>query len=306
MKGRKKLSKRIIALICAGAFILALGVTLLGFYIGYFMCDAAAYVWRPDYEQLSEKQLKEIYDKDKLTDGDYEVLFKQTGLTKIGIQRAKQKSNGWETVKKIQEVYFAEHTPDPDEYFPLVCTDYMKDDVARLIYLEQGDILIGSSTHFSGFRIGHAAIVTNSSGVIYQSNQVGVSNGFSTAANMFANRTNFMVLRIKPEYFSESGTDDESYRQNLARVTEYISTQFDDVSYSVFTGVFTKKDSMKNTSCAHLLWYGFKHFDDENGGRFNLDLDSNGRLLVMPKNISESPYVELVQTFGFNPDKMYE
>ena len=77
----------------------------------------------------------------------------------------------------------------------------------------------------------------------------------------------------------------------------------------MFTGVFTKKDSMTATSCSHLIWYGFKHFDDgkpEGEKKYSLDLDSNGRLLVTPKNISESPYVELVQTFGFNPAKMYE
>lgn len=307
MKGKTKLSRRIKVMIAAATFVAVLGFTLLGFYIGFWVLHGKLHSWRPDYEMLSTEELKEIYTQETLSDDDYQILFEQTGLTKIGIDRAKAQRYGWNRVLSIQQSYFKERSIDRFSYAPLVCTEYMDDNSAEMIYLERGDIIISSATHFAGFKIGHSAIVTNgATGQIYQSNQVGVANGFDKANEMFANRINFMVVRIKPEYFSENGVDDESYRNNLDRVAEYISTQFTDVPYSVFTSVFTKKDSIRTTSCSHLLWYGFMHFDDENGGRFNLDLDSNGRVLVMPKNISESPYVELVQTFGFDPDKMYD
>ena len=307
MQSKKRLTIRIKALIAAGVFIAAILLSLLGFYIGYWVSDAKARVWNPSYEMLAEDELKAIYDKPELDGNDYKTLFEQTGLTRIGIDRARAKGDyGWNTVLAIQESYFKKRGVKKYRYAPLVCTEYMDGDTAELIFLEQGDIIISSSTHFSGFRIGHSAIVTDGDNAeIYQSNQVGVSNGYSDAYEMFATRTNFMVLRIKPKYFSENGVDDASYRNNLERVTEYISKRFTEVPYSFVTGVFTKKDSMKATSCAHLLWYGFKHFDDENGGKFNLDIDSNGRLLVVPKNIAESPYVELVQNFGFDPKIMY-
>lgn len=308
MSKKTKLSKRIIALIIAGVFVAIILFTLLGFYIGFWVLHGKLRSWHPDYDMLSTEELEEIYSKEILSESDYQILFEQTGLTQVGIDRAKAQKYGWERVLSIQQSYFKERRVLSMGYVPLVCTDYMDGDPAGMIYLERGDIILSSSTHFSGFKIGHAAIVTNYKfmGEIYQSNQVGVANGYSDAYKMFTNRINFMVVRIKPEYFSENGVDDKSYRNNLDRVAEYIATQFTDVPYSVFTGVFTKKDSMKSTSCSHLLWYGFKHFDDENGGKFNLDLDSNGRLLAMPKNISESSYVELVQTFGFDPAKMYE
>lgn len=307
MANKTKLSTRIKALIAAAIFVAILGFTLLGFYIGFWVLHGKLRSWHPDYDILSTEELKAIYDKESLSDNDYQILFEQTGLTKIGIDRAKTHQYGWNRVLSIQKSYFKERGIARLDYAPLVCTEFMNGTSAEIIYLERGDIIISSSTHFAGFKIGHAAIVTDgTSGQIYQSNQVGVANGFDNAYEMFANRLNFMILRIKPEYFSENGVDDDSYRNNLDRVAEYISTQFGDVPYSVFTSVFTKKDSMKTTSCSHLLWYGFKHFDDENGGRFNLDLDSNGKVLVMPKDISESPYVELVQTFGFDPDKMYD
>lgn len=306
MSKKNKLSVRIKALIAAGAFIAVILFTLLGFYIGFWVLHGKMRIWNPDYDMLSADELKLIYDKKDLTESDYRILFEQTGLTKIGIDRAREQYYGWSKVLAIQQSYFTERKIYSYDFAPLICTDYMDGMPASIIFLERGDIIISSSTHFSGFSIGHSAIVINSFGKVYQSNNVSEVNGYAYADEMFANRINFMVVRIKPEYFSENGMDDASYRDNLDRVTRYIETQFTDVPYNPTTGVFTKKDGTKGTSCSHMLWYGFKHFDDENGGRFNLDLDSNGRLLVVPKDISKSPYVELVQTFGFDPNKMYE
>lgn len=313
MANKTKLSRRIIALITAAIFVAVLGLTFLGFYIYFWTLHGKLQVWRPDYDMLSTTELWTIYQKESLSDEDYRILFEQTGLTKVGIDRAKAQKRGWLKVLATQQSYFKERGVAPALYAPLICTDFVDGDPAEVTFLERGDIIISSATHFSGFKIGHSAIVTDGYfGLIYQSNQVGIANGYATVSEMFSSRINFMVLRIKPEFFSENGVDDDSYRNNLNRVTKYIETQFTDVPYSVFTGVFTKKDGMRSTSCSHLLWYGFKHFDDprpgeeSNTGKYNLDLDSNGRLLAMPKDIAQSPYVELVQTYGFDPAKMYD
>lgn len=304
---KRRLPKRIIALIVAGAFIAFLGLTLLGFFIAFWVSDGTAYVWRPSYEMLSKDELSAVYNKAELSEADYELLFEQTGLTKTGIDRARERTNGWARVRAIQQSYFKERGVAPAQFAPLICTDHLTGDPMEMIYLERGDIIITSSTHFASFRIGHSAIVTNGAmNTVFQSNQVGVANFYANANEMFANRINFMVLRIKPEYFSDSGLDDAQYRENLDRVTYYIEHDLKDIPYSVFTGVFTNKDSAVSTSCSHLIWYGFKHFDDVNGGKFNLDLDPDGGPLVVPKDMSESPYLEVVQIFGFDPDKMYE
>lgn len=49
--------------------------------------------------------------------------------------------------------------------------------------------------------------------------------------------------------------------------------------------------------CSHVLWYAFK--------QFGINLDSNGGLLVMPRDIARSPHLELVQNFGFDPEKLW-
>lgn len=319
---RRKLKKRIIALIVCGAFVVSLGIAVLGFQIAFMVTDATARCWRPDYAALPENELKELYLKPDKTDDDYQTLFAQTGLTKIGIDRAlKRGESGWQRVREIQREYFAKHEVENGFYCPFICTDHITD-YSREIFLEQGDILLTSSTHLSSFRIGHSGIVHNPDSYrsVFQATTIGSENGDAPISVGFTNRIDFMIVRIKPEVYSSDGSSNENdpaYKKALADVVEYITTELSDVPYSPLTGIFTAKDSVKTTMCSHLIWYGFMHFDDLLGendsaktgytryGTRNLDLDPNGGLLVMPKDISVSPYVELVQSFGFDPAVMY-
>lgn len=297
---RRKLRKRTIALIVAGCFLGVILLTFGGFYIAYGVTDAKGKTWLPDYERMPKEQLTELYNKPALSDEDYAAFYAQTGLTKVGVDRARERTDGFSRILLLQENYFEERETIRDVYAPLICNDRTNSPAAT-IFLERGDIIISSSTHFAGWRIGHAAIVTDPAH-IFEATQVGSASRESNI-NSITDRINFMVLRIKPEYF---GGDDGSYRSNLDRVTSYIQDDLKDAPYSVFTGIFTDKNKCKATMCSHLLWYGFMHFDDENGAKYALDLDPNGGALVMPKDISRSPYVELVQTFGFDPEKLYE
>lgn len=306
MKNRKRISKKILAIIIAGTFAVILGFTVLGFFIAFWVCDKTAYVWTPGYARLSEDNLRNLYETAD-TDEEFQILFEQTGLTKIGIERARERKFGWLRVKQIHENYFTPREAVNDYYCPLICTDFINEP-SKEIYLEKGDILITSSTHFSGFRIGHSGIVADPENEfpVWQASQVGESNGYATVDDGFTSRINFMVVRIKPEVFGAESARDEKYIKAMEDVADYIVNDLKDSKYTPFTGVFTNKNNAKYTSCSHLLWYGFLHFDDKNGGQRNVDLDPNGGLLVTPKDISRSPYVELVQTFGFDPDKMYE
>lgn len=306
MAKSKVLKRLIITLISIVSVAAALGIAVLGFFVAYWVTDATAYTWTPTYEKLSDEELQALYENAQ-TDEEFDKLFEQTGLTKIGIERARQRQSGWERVKQIRDSYFMPRTVRCSPYAPLICTDHI-DDHSTEIFLEKGDILITSSTHFSSFRIGHSGIVADpqSSMPIWQATQIGDENGYASVRSGFTNRMNFMVVRIKPQAFNCQSVDDEEYKRAINDVVSFITTDLKDAIYSPFTGVFTPKNDCKYTSCSHLIWYGFMHFDDDNGGARNIDLDCNGRLLATPKNISESEYVELVQTFGFDPDKMYE
>ena len=103
-KRRKKLSGRKKLAIALAAFVLFVGGVLGGLQIGVVWADKTWVHWRPDYEKTD---ITVVLDKAELTDEDYELLYRQTGLTKLGIDgllEAGKKSQ----ILKIQEFYFEE------------------------------------------------------------------------------------------------------------------------------------------------------------------------------------------------------
>ena len=49
-------------------------------------------------------------------------------------------------------------------------------------------------------------------------------------------------------------------------------------------------DDIEGTHCAHLVWYAYN--------RFGYDVDSDGGVIVTPRDIFESPVWEVVQVYG--------
>lgn len=277
---KRKLSKKIIAAIVCAAVIASILLSCLGLQIAFTVADGIK-CWRPDYAPLSEEELIQLIDNE-----DYDELYKQTGLTEIGIKRALAKgADGIALIKKIQEDFFAKHEVENDFFAPIICTDFIGESVAN-IYLEDGDILVTSSTHLSGFRIGHAGLVTNASkGEVIQASAYGSTSDIGTIGD-FTDRVNFMVLSVK-------NADNDTKK----KVAKYAEENLQGKSYDVTAGVFTKKNSCERTQCAHLVWYAYK--------QFGIDIDGNRGLVVTPRNIANSPDIEVVQVFGFDPVKLW-
>lgn len=275
-KKRRKLTKKIIALIVCACFICTVLLTALGFYIAFLVADGIQ-VWTPDYEM---EDIEDILGKDELSDEDYELLYKQTGLTKTGIDRALAKgAAGRNRILAIQKDYFGEYEVINDSFAPYVCTDRIEETITH-IYLEKGDIVVTSSTHIAGWRIGHSGLVVNTGGGVLQAMAYGSPSYIGNIYD-FTSRVNFMILSVK--------TDDETKNA----VIEYATENLIGLKYNGAAGILTNKNSIDTTQCAHLVWYAYS--------QFGIDLDSNGGKLVVPKNIANSPYVELVQVFGFDP-----
>ena len=281
MKG-KKLSKKIIFAIVAAAIIGAILLTCLGLEIAFLVADKIE-CWRPDYEKTD---IREILDKDELSDEDYEALYFQTGLTRTGIDRILSHGlNGKNKAARIQDDFFAEHTVKNNLFAPYVCTDSIEKRI-ETVYLEDGDIIVTSSTHLSAWRIGHSGLVTNAAkGHILQANAIGDTSRIGDVGD-FNDRVNFMVLSPKVN------------RETKAKVCKYAEENLTGKIYDPTAGVFSSKDSVNKTQCAHLVWYAYK--------QFGIDLDSNVGLVVTPKNLANSPLVEVVQVFGFDPVKLWK
>ncbi len=276
----------------AVAFATVLGVLLIifsGLEIAFVVADGIE-CWSPDYARVD---LTEILNKTELTDEDYSLLYDQTGLTKTGINRALARGeSGKRKIKDIQNDFFEKHEVKNGKFAPLVCTDYIEKSVEN-IYLEKGDILITSSTHISGVRIGHAGLIVNGDyGQVLQANAYGnksrIDSG-SAGAGEFTRRTNFMVFRIK---------DEIANGQKIEEIVDYAANNLVGIPYEGLAGLVTDKNKIDKTQCAHIIWYAFK--------QFGIDLDCNGGLLVTPYDIANSECVELVQVFGFDKDRLWK
>ena len=279
----KKLIRSFVAVILCGAVL----ITALCFQIAFTKADYII-CWRPDYEK---REISAILDKQILSDEDYGLIYAQTGLTEIGVDRMLEKKAGKSRILKLQEQYFAPHEVKNGFFAPFVCTDYIGEHITPC-YTDYGDIIVTSSTHFAGWRIGHAGLVVNSTTdsttvtpKVLQANAVGSKSRISNLSD-FTDRVNFMILRPKCD------------RETKKRVAEYAINNLQGKVYDFTVGFFTDKNDVEKTQCAHLVWYVYN--------MFGIDLDSNGGRLVSPKDIAASPYVEIVQIFGFDPQKLYE
>lgn len=284
VKTRKKFTKRIIALIVCAAFIVFLALIAFGLQIAFWVSDASIKCIQPDYEMVDLDK----YLDGELTDEDYEILYRQTGLTRIGIDRALAKGvAGKNRIKEIQADLFEKHEVKNGQVAPYACTDYLEKHIAN-IYLEDGDIIVTSSTHISFVRIGHAGMVTD--GAFSQVLQANAYGTYSRIGNIrdFSDRVNFIVLRPNPDMIS-SGV--------VKKVVEYAKTNLLGIPYEGLTGVVTNKNDIKKTQCAHVVWYAYK--------QFGIDLDSNGGAMVVPYDLANSAYLQPVQVFGFDLDKLW-
>lgn len=278
----KKLSKKIIFLIVAAAIIGTVALSCIGLEIAFVVADGMEY-WRPDYEKVD---LYSTLNKETLTDDDYELIFAQTGLTKIGVDRMRSKGNvGISRILKIQNDYFTDYKIINNHVAPFICTDVI-DGSVTLSYFEDGDIIVSSSTHLSGWRMGHAGLVVDANeNAILQANAI-FDNSKIGGIKDFNNRINFMVLSPKVD------TDVK------AEVCAYAKENLIGKIYDPTAGVFSDKKSITKTQCAHLVWYAYN--------LFGVDLDFNGGLVVTPRDIANSPDVELVQIFGFDPEDLWK
>lgn len=241
-------------------------------------------VWRPDYDKVS---IEEVLEKAELTDADYELLYEQTGLTKLGVDGLKDRGLTG-LILQIQSNYFAPVEIEYTTILPYVLVG-KREDFAPLCWLEDGDIIISQSTTVAGVKVGHSALVVDGENArVLESTQIGTDSGF-VDAGVETLMSSYMVLRPTkiPENIRRDAVD--FAKENLVGIP-----------YNQLVGLiprkFTKK--IKSTQCAHLCWYAYK--------KFGYDLDSNGGLFVAPKDIANSSYLEVVQIYGFDPENLWK
>ncbi len=282
-KNKKKWSvrKRVIAVVC-GVVLFALSV--LGFLqLGAIYTGKTWEQWYPDYEK---QDIRSLLVKPDLTEEDYDLLYRQTGLTKLAIDDMRVNVWGREQIIRVQTMFFKEHTVTSEWFAPFTYMDVIEDS-SEFGYLQDGDIIISATTRVSWWRYGHACIVIDGTRkMIAESVGPGEISEISPAS-VCDQYADFLVLRPKVD------------KETKEKVVNFIQEEMIGLPYQYSVGILSKKykEELKETQCAHFVWYAYK--------KFGVDLDGNGGGLVKPQDFFLSDDVELVQAFGFDLDKLW-
>ncbi len=234
--------------------------------------------YTPDYKK---EDISALLSKDALTDEDYSLLFNQTGLTKIGIDSLNSAGRS-EDILKIQEDFFARYQIKKIQFSPLTCCHENYEEI-ETVPLENGDIIISPTSHFSFFEMGHSAIVVDSAeGKVINATGYNNKSCYENISGITIDPS-FIILRPKAD------------QKTKAQIVEYVKTELLDLPYSISVGVLYPKFSEKPiaTNCSHLIWQAFK--------KFGFDIDGNGGGVVLPMDFAQSGHLEIVQIRGIDP-----
>jgi uncharacterized protein YycO len=283
---RHRAARRIVKVLAA----LFIAVCLVGIMNWFIEGDA---IWKPDYQK---ENLSSVVSKDQLTDDDYIMIFQQTGLGRDAADKIRQEKTGVSRVSSFEQYqndFFAKNDYECRVYVFIVHDERTVDgggNLKKSFHIEDlrdGDILITKSTHSFGWRHGHAAIVTNAKkGETIEALLLGNPAVLDTTSK-WETYTSFIQLRLKNHDEVDAG-----------KIAEYAKKKVLGVPYGLLTGIPVKApDEIKQTQCAHLVWYPYEHF--------GYDLDSDGSWLVTPNDITNSDLLEVVQVYGVNPEEIW-
>ncbi len=280
IKTNKRGAKRILFVLLA---LLLIFVCFLGaLELGVVVQKSVEIHWSPDYEKEDIEPL--LYKKTR-TGEDYEKIYRQTGLTKLGVEDMIEQGQ-YARILTIQEKYFTDYEKTRDNFVPFTYSEHL-DGYGEFAPLQEGDILITDAIFCSWFRYGHAALVIDAqNGKVVDAVSIGARSGINYASQ-FKHYSKFLILRPKAS------------KEVKQQVVKYAKENLVDLPYQMSVGILCAKDveNLLGTHCGHLVWYAYN--------KFGVDLDSTGGMIVTPQDFVHSPNVELVQTFGFDPDTLW-
>ena len=148
-------------------------------------CVYAERSWTHFYPDYAQEDILPILEKAELTDEDYELLYRQTGLTKLGVDGLVE-SEQYAQIIKIQDFYFKQHSVDCHSFFPFTYLETLASGWdGPLCDLEDGDVIISATTHSFSMRVGHAVIVVDGENKeVVESLCVGMDSMLTSARTM--------------------------------------------------------------------------------------------------------------------------
>ena len=259
--------------------LLAITIVLL---VRHFLCIANLF-YLPSYKKVS---IDEVLEKDYLTDEDFNFIFKQTGVSPLGIKELIDTYRQDDLIQ-LNTLFFSK--PDVKKqyiFFPFTSEERNIHQKTPLAPLKNGDILITFNTHTLDWRHGHAAIVTHAvSGEILEHKSIGNVSEI-TNIRFWQSYPAFLILRHPDNEVAE-------------KAASYAKNTLVGIDYNLFAG-FTKKDKSdeitpSGSHCSHIVWQAYK--------AVGVDIDFDDGRIVTPFDVASSKKLRLVQIYGVNPSK---
>lgn len=263
------------------------------------LCIAALFLWKETAEPRAyaapgyEKQdIAPLLEKESLEEEDYRFLFMQTGLGPKAVDSLLEQGKK-DRIIQIWHMYFT--VPDllctknsPISWEEEIAPEQAERYSGRLAALENGDILITPCSHTFGWRNGHAAIVVDAmQGLTVESTVLGRPSELQTLSK-WEKYPAVIVLRLK-----------DAGKELRSEIAEYTAEHMQGIPYGFREEILEHILGAKgrDTHCSHLVWEVFRHF--------GYDLDSDGGIAVTPRDIAESPLLEVIQVYGIRQGQRY-
>ncbi len=293
MKRRKR--KRVRRIVFT-AINIAIPLTIILFVWTYSVEGEARFA--PEYPM---EDITGYLEKDILSDEDYDILFRQTGLTRIAIDMLREEKRE-EEIMAVQERFFREVDIECERSF-LIFHELLKEEKSpkqrirhaktidsAIPAVENGDILITFNSHFLGWRNGHAALVVDAEkGLTLEAISLGRDSAILSLRN-WTEWPSFVVLRLTELSERERAIVADYAQRNLKQIPYRLTAGMWEESGRDLEQTMQEEETLGGTQCAHLIWYAYKHF--------GYDLDSDGGILVTPRDLYDSSLLEVVQVYG--------
>lgn len=230
-----------------------------------------------------------ILNKPVLSDTDFDIIFKQTGLAKPLVEELQKEPDFKETLLRFQDNYLKEQRVERSNMNAITRIDKSFDENDKAIQsfelapYQNGYIFLTKSTYTFNWRHGHAGIVVDAKrGKVLESLEPGTTSALQNASTWQFYPT-FKMMRPK-----------NTPQETLDAIAAYAYNNLYDIPYNILA-LKNQGDSVTSTECSLLVWQAFN--------AFGIDIDANKGIFVSPQNIAKSPYLETLQIFGFDPDK---
>ncbi len=246
----------------------------------------------PEYPM---EDLTEILNKTELEQQDYQKLMQQTGLGQTAVRMLWQEGRKYE-LQSLQQRFFT--LP------PIVCrpttpfsreekrvTQENASDFSKIFpALEKGDILITFNSHVLGWRCGHAALVTDvAEGKTLEARVLGTKSAICSMKH-WAEYPGVAVLRVKDLTREQREAVADEALKYLQGIPYRILSWKEEVYSGEQAATDGEEAEIGGTHCSHLVWTAY--------ASVGVDLDSDGGIIVTPRDIYEDNDLEVVQIYG--------